>query len=44
MAAKELEDARLIALEEERVNLMRQFLERQPSDAPAPTSQPSSVQ
>jgi hypothetical protein len=39
MAAKELQTDRLIELEEERVDLLRQFLVRQITDSPEPTTQ-----
>ena len=39
MAAKELQDARLIALEEARVDLLQQLLDRQLTDTGPPTAQ-----
>jgi hypothetical protein len=39
MAAKELHDERLIALEEERLDLMRQLLGQQVTDTGPPTGQ-----
>jgi hypothetical protein len=39
MAAKEVQGERLIELEEERIDLMRQLLERELGDTPSTTAQ-----